>query len=141
VSVQAANSDEDRLATVFAALADPTRLRILGRIAERTTTSRALSESLALTPPTISHHMAKLAQAGLVTVTADRNRRHYGLNQSMLASVGRKAATNSQPGDPRAKEQTGDPIAIERAKVLRDFFDGERLKQIPAQRKKRVFVL
>lgn len=29
----------------------------------------------------------------------------------------------------------------ERAKVLRDFFDGERLKQIPAQRKKRVIVL
>jgi hypothetical protein len=31
--------------------------------------------------------------------------------------------------------------AAERAKVIRDFFDGDRLKQIPAQRKKRVVVL
>jgi hypothetical protein len=36
---------------------------------------------------------------------------------------------------------TTDQEARERAKVIRDFFDGDRLKQIPAQRKKRVIVL
>jgi len=32
-------------------------------------------------------------------------------------------------------------VEKERAEVLRNFFDGDRLKQIPAQRKKRVIVL
>ncbi len=131
---------EDRLAEVFAALADPTRLRILGQIAERSMTGSDLSKSLGLTPPTISHHMTRLARAGLVTVIADGNRRHYRLNESTLASAGRAAARS--PGrHERVESVNSDPDAAERARVLRDFFEGEGLKQIPAQRKKRVIVL
>ena len=38
-------------------------------------------------------------------------------------------------------EGDADPDAQFRAKVIRDFFDGERLKTIPSQRKRRVIVL
>ena len=125
----------DRLSAVFKALADPARLRILGAVAERPHSGKDLSERLGLTPPTISHHMAKLAAAGLVTVTPDAQRREYALNEVALRALGRPIVSVTAP------ETSDDPVERERAKVLRDFFDGPRLKQIPAQRRKRVIVL
>ena len=126
-----------RLAEVFKALADPARLRILGEIAERPRTGRELSERLGLTPPTISHHMARLANVGLVRVTPDAQRRAYSLDLAALRDLSRDVAPAAEG---RAAAETGDDDP-ERAKVLRDFFVGERLKQIPAQRRKRVIVL
>ena len=125
-----------RLAEVFKALADPARLRILGAIAERPQTGRELSDRLGLTPPTISHHMARLVEAGLVRVTPDAQRRSYSLDLAVLRDLSGAGAA------PRDVPATGDTDGDrERAKVLRDFFAGERLKQIPAQRRKRVIVL
>jgi biotin operon repressor len=129
-------SDVERLARLFRALADPARLRILGAIAERPRSGRELSEALRLTAPTISHHMAKLADAGLVRVATEGTRHTYSLDQQVLRDAAR-------PPAPSASDATDAATAgeRERAKVLRDFFDGERLKTIPAQRKKRVVVL
>ena len=133
----------DRLADLFRVLADPTRLRILGAIAERPLTGKDLSERLRLTPPTISHHMARLVSAGLVRVTRDAQRRAYSLDQAALSDLSRTAssAAESAAGSPTAETDDGSAEERERAKVLRDFFVDGRLKQIPAQRKKRVFVL
>ena len=125
-----------RLAGVFKALADPARLRILGTIAERPQTGRELSERLGLTPPTISHHMARLVEAGLVRVTPEAQRRTYSLDLSALRDLARDDASSRDA--PEFADSGDDP---ERAKVLRDFFAGERLTQIPAQRRKRVIVL
>lgn len=129
----------DRLADLFKTLADPARLRILGAVAERPLTGRELSERLRLTPPTISHHMAKLVAAGLVRVTPDAQRRSYSLDEAALHRLSREVAQPVSGTDQATPSQT-DPDR-ERAKVLRDFFDGPRLKQLPAQRKKRVVVL
>jgi DNA-binding HxlR family transcriptional regulator len=128
--------DIERLADLFRALADPARLRILGAIAEQPRSGKELAESLKLTPPTISHHMHKLIEAGLVEVTIEGTRHSYRLDERAL-----REAVRPQPS-PSLESSSGlDDEARERAKVLRDFFDGERLKSIPAQRKKRVVVL
>jgi len=124
-----------RLVELFQALADPARLRILGAVAERPMTGRELSERLRLTPPTISHHVSRLTAAGLLHATPDGTRRSYSLAEGALREVSRELAAG--PGS-EAGARHAEP---ERAKVLRDFFDGERLKTIPAQRKKRVIVL
>lgn len=126
----------ERLAAVFQALADSTRLRILGAIAERPMTGRELSERMSLSPPTISHHMAKLTAANLVTATPDAQRRHYALNQTTL----RQMAQSSNLGGDRSRADLS-PEERDRANTLRHFVDGRRLKMIPAQRKKRVIVL
>jgi len=118
----------ERLAKLFAAVGEPARLRILGLLAEREATGVELSHLLGLTPPTVSHHMAKLVDAGLVRVTADAQRRRYRLDLSQFRP------------DPDGEPASAKP-ADDEAKVLRDFFDGERLTQIPAARKKRVVVL
>jgi len=132
----------DRLATLFKALADPARLRILGAIAERPMTGRELNERLDLTPPTISHHMARLTAAGLVRATPDAQRRSYALDQAALRDFSRAFAGSGSAALPRSSETTpASAEEAERAKTLRDFFVDGRLKQIPAQRKKRVVVL
>ena len=119
----------DRFATLFKALADPARLRILGCLAERPYAGHELAAHLSLTPPTISHHMRKLTDAGLVTATAEAQSRIYTLRADELRELARTARATPEAGDD------------EDARTLRAFFDGERLKQIPAQRKKRVVVL
>lgn len=130
----------DDLSRLFRILADPARLRILGALAERPHSGRELSGRLGITPPTVSHHMSRLVGAGFVTVTAHAQARGYTLDLTALrdatGSVPYTSAPNLEPAS------TGnDQVDRERAKVLRDFFDGERLKQIPSQRKKRVIVL
>ena len=63
-----ADDDARELARVFAALADPVRLRLLSLIADAgECCSCDLKEPLGKAQPTISHHTKALADAGLVT--------------------------------------------------------------------------
>ena len=70
-SVLAAPLDEagaDDLSRVFAALADPVRLRILSLVADQgELCSCNLLEPLGRSQPTVSHHTKVLADAGLIT--------------------------------------------------------------------------
>ncbi len=62
--------DADELAVSFKALADPVRLRLLSLIAaapEGTACSCDLEEPVGKSQPTVSHHLAVLADAGLIT--------------------------------------------------------------------------
>jgi len=56
----------DRLSTVFAALADPTRRAILARLAEGEAAVGELAEPFDLSLPAISKHLKVLQKAGLV---------------------------------------------------------------------------
>ena len=130
------DDDVERLVILFRALADPARLRILGAIAGTAKTGKELSDALGLTPPTISHHIAKLHDAGLITVSTQGTRHYYSLDEQALRAAHRESNDAlPEQGD------TSDAEARERAKIIRDFFAGDRLKAIPAQRKKRVVVL
>lgn len=60
-------TDTDRLAAAFAALAHPSRLRMLRLIATwEETCAVDLVGPLGLTQPTVSHHLNILIEAGLV---------------------------------------------------------------------------
>ena len=69
--LQAAPLEEDdaaELAKVFAALADPVRLRLLSLVAAQDEVcSCDLEGPLGKSQPTISHHTKALAEAGLIT--------------------------------------------------------------------------
>jgi ArsR family transcriptional regulator len=63
-----ADADAAELARVFAALADPVRLRLFSLIAQGgEVCSCDLEEPLGKSQPTVSHHTKALAEAGLVT--------------------------------------------------------------------------
>ena len=62
-----AESEADDLAAVFAAMADPVRLRLLSLVADAgELCSCNLQEPLGKSQPTISHHTKVLAEAGLI---------------------------------------------------------------------------
>ena len=118
------------LSLLFKALADPARLRILGLLAERPLAGHELADRLDLTPPTISHHMRRLVAARLVDVVADAQSRIYSLRTDAIREI--STSVLNQQAAPESEEENA---------VLRAFFDGPRLRQIPASRKKRVVVL
>jgi len=68
------------LADIFKALADPTRVRLLDHIAaspDGTACACHLPDMLGVSQPTLSHHLKKLAEAGLVTREQRGRWAHY----------------------------------------------------------------
>ena len=76
--------------------------------------------------------MEKLKRAGLLSEQRDGKDRLYSLNRDRLATLAREQL--------RQAERAAVP-EDEDERVRRDFFDGARLRSIPAQRKKRLVIL
>lgn len=121
------------LLAFFKALADENRLKIAGLLATQELSVEQIAGALGLSASTVSHHLARLSEAGLVQARAQSYYSFYRLNTPALESMAnRLLKPETLPG---AAAQV-DTQAYDR-KVLHDFLlpDG-RLKQIPAQRKK-----
>lgn len=121
----------------FKSLADESRLRLLGILAARECSVEELASLLNLKAPTVSHHLNKLKELGLVQMRQEGNTHLYSLDAEALRALSRDVLT---PEKMRSLADDIEGEAWER-KVLRDFFEGERLKEIPASRKKREIVL
>ena len=68
------------LAVLFKALADPTRVRLLAHIAaspDGTACACHLPDALGISQPTLSHHLKKLTESGLVTREQRGRWAHY----------------------------------------------------------------
>ena len=77
----------DRLESVFKALADKTRLRILALLGNNEVCVCHLHDTLGLPQPTISRHLAYLRRTGLVAVRRDGVWMHYQVAPSLEPSV------------------------------------------------------
>lgn len=60
-------TETDRLSAVFAALADPTRRAILGRLTAGDATVAELASPFAMSQPAVSKHLRVLEGAGLIS--------------------------------------------------------------------------
>jgi biotin operon repressor len=123
----------EELATFFKALADKNRLKIVGLLAEKSYSVEELSELLQLKPPTVSHHLAKLVEAGLVKSHTESYYNVYQLDQAMLEAKTRSMFSQKELSSVAAEV---DADAYDK-KVIKDYSrrDGS-LKTLPAQRKK-----
>jgi len=121
----------------FRALADESRLKIVGLLANGERSVDDLADALHLKAPTISHHLAKLRAAGLVQMRAEGTAHLYRLDVNILRQMSQEILTPERIAS-LADDAEGD--AWDR-KVLRQSFEGERLKQIPMSRKKRDVIL
>ncbi len=123
-------------ADLFKALGHPVRLLILNLIRLAPRHGEELAAILGLTPATISHHLTRLAEAGLIEGRRDQYYQIY----SLLAEVFRRTL-----GEVVSVPQQGLTKRVEedayRAKVLDTFLRHGRLKQIPGQMKKRQIIL
>lgn len=71
----------------IAALADPTRQRIVEMLSAGALSSGDIASRFALSPPAISQHLKTLRGARLVTVRADKQKRIYQLNPEGVAEL------------------------------------------------------
>ena len=121
------------LLTFFKALADETRLKIVGLLAQESFSGEQLAVILKKKPATVSHHLSKLAEANLVLAEAQGHTKLYRLRFDAIHQLAARLITKDAL--PQAAEDV-DVDAFDR-KVVRDFSrrDGS-LKEIPAQEKK-----
>ncbi len=77
----------DRLSSIFAALADPTRRAILARLIEGDATVSELAEPFTISLPAVSRHLRVLEQAGLIEQTRSAQWRSNRLRAGSLREV------------------------------------------------------
>jgi predicted transcriptional regulator len=123
----------NELLTFFKALADSTRLKIIGLLAGQPYSVEQLAALLNLRPSTISHHLTRLSEAGLVSARAESYYSVYQFEAGHLEQMTRRLLTQEALPSMAAEVDTQ---AYDR-KVIADYSlpDGT-LKTIPAQRKK-----
>jgi predicted transcriptional regulator len=123
----------EELVTFFKALADKNRLKIVGLLAEKPYSVEELATLLDLKPPTISHHLAKLLEVGLVRSRSESYYNVYQLDQDMLHEKTRSMFSRHE----LSSVVSGVDADAYDKKVIKDYArsDGS-LKTLPSQRKK-----
>ena len=115
------------------AISDANRLKIIGLLAQQPYSVEELAALLNLKPSTVSHHLARLAQIGLVSARTESYYNVYQLDEKALQSKSRDLFSQENLA---ASVADVDAAAYDN-KVIKDYVrkDGS-LKTIPAQRKK-----
>jgi len=123
----------DELVTFFKALSDANRLKIIGLLAQQPYSVEELAALLDLKASTVSHHLSKLSQVGLVSAKTESYYNVYQLDEKALEAKTRGIFSQENLV---ASVADVDADAYDN-KVVKDFVrkDGS-LKTIPAQRKK-----
>lgn len=126
-----------KMLDLFKGLADENRLKLLGLLANQEYSVDELATLLNLKPPTISHHLAKLKALGLLEMQAEGNTHFYRLNTAALRETSKLLLS------PERMASLVDDIEGDEweRRVVRDLFDGPRLRTIPMNTKKRAVVL
>lgn len=126
-----------RLLQFFRVVSDETRLRMIGFLAIQERSVEELATLVMVTAPTASHHLSLLRKLGIVAMRPEGNTHLYRLDGTALRTMSKELLTPESTAEFVEDMEGG---AWER-KVLRDFFDGQRLKEIPASQKKRLVIL
>ena len=119
------------------AMADESRLKIVGLLSTAEHSVQQLASILELKEPTVSHHLAVLKQLELVRLRADGNFRWYRLNEEVLGKISRAVFSR----DSIASLAVSAEARSSERKVLDNFVDGDRLIEIPVSYKKRLVIL
>ncbi|CAG9614126.1 hypothetical protein BACCIP111899_03353 [Bacillus rhizoplanae] len=121
------------------ALGDLTRVRIIALLQQGPLSGQEIAGKLGLKPPTITHHITKLRDVGLIKERRDKNTIYFSLNTKILEMSAKAIFTVGTGGDSNMEMSVTEK---ERSAIINNFFtkDG-KLKNYPAQRKKKLVVL
>ncbi|EDL65095.1 DUF2087 domain-containing protein [Bacillus sp. SG-1] len=129
----------DKLVAFYKTIGDPTRLKIIMLLKEGPLHGLAIAGKLGLTAPTISHHLTKLKDINLVYSRREKNSLYYHLNKKVIKHHGNVLLNMAEESKGGKGEM--EKIQKEKQKVLNNFFTNDgKLINIPAQRKKKLFV-
>lgn len=128
---------EQQALALFKCLADKSRLQILKSLAQEDMYVERLAERLGLTPPTISFHLKKLADAGAVKAYKNQYYTMYTLERSVfMTTILDLIREKSEEADLQRQRDEA-----YRKKVVDSFFEYGKLKSIPTQKKKERIIL
>lgn len=126
-------SQLDELLSFFKALSDANRLKIVGLLAQGNYSVEELAAMLDLRPPTVSHHLSRLSEVGLVSAKAESYYNVYRLETNYLEQMAQRLlAEETLP----AVAEGVDLDAYDRQVVENYALPDGRLRQIPTKRKK-----
>lgn len=128
--------DEMQIVKLLKALSDRSRIAIVRNLLAGPMYVELLAERLGLTPPTVSFHLKKLEECGLVRSSREQYYMLYRIDAKPLESTLKALIVQSatrEPQDLREQEY--------RRKVLGSFFSYGKLMALPVQRKKKRIVL
>lgn len=119
---------------LFKCLSDASRLRIVQSLTRGDMYTELLAERLGLTPSTVSFHMKKLEDAGLVTSRKEQYYTVYSLRRELLEKTvyDLTASAPAQTDEQQKREEAY------REKVIKAFFEYGRLRSVPVQRRKKL---
>ncbi|WP_316431534.1 metalloregulator ArsR/SmtB family transcription factor [Leptolyngbya sp. NK1-12] len=129
--------DFSTLLQFFKALANESRLKLVGILAQRECSVEELAALLHLKEPTVSHHLTKLKELNLVQMRPDGNTHFYQLDSEALLALNKAILTQDQ----MASLVNGVEAEVWDEKVLKSYLEAGRLKEIPASRRKRLVIL
>jgi len=136
----------EEIEMMLKALADYSRLSLLRLLHAGEQTVGDLAKSVELGEPTVSHHLSKLREAGLVTLRMAGNQRFYRINESGLAKF-KRLAQNIETPPPQPEPASDDSwIAAlgwgaEDQQVLREHTRGGKITHLPNKQKKTLVIL
>ncbi len=123
----------DQYVRFFKVLGEPQRLRIVGLLAQSPHTVEQIAKTLKIGVSTVSHHLSRLSDAGLVSAKAESYYSIYRLNSGVLRDMARTLLHQAEEPAPAG---AGNPDAFER-KVLATFTEADgRITAFPVQEKK-----
>ncbi len=131
-------TESDELLSFFKALADANRLKIVGLLAQQSYTVEQLAAILGLGASTVSHHLSRLSEAGLVTATAQSYYNYYRLENGKIEAMAKRLLSSDWLP---AITENMDADAYDRKVVSNYLLPDGSLKTIPSQRKKLLAVL
>lgn len=127
---------ENNALTLLKTLADDTRLRIVRALFQKDGYVELLAERLGLSAATVSFHMKKLQQAGLVDARREQYYTIYSLRRDVFSHTLNELILSDDGGE--TMEQLREEQY--RRKVLKSFMPNGVCAQLPAQLKKRMIV-
>lgn len=100
VTAALSEGDAEIMAAMFKALADPVRLRLLSRVASHPNGEACVCDiaDVGVSQPTVSHHLKKLREAGLLTSERRGTWVYYRPAPGILASLGEFLADTEKAG-------------------------------------------
>ncbi|MBE9214425.1 metalloregulator ArsR/SmtB family transcription factor [Plectonema cf. radiosum LEGE 06105] len=139
------NDNLQKMLRFFKALADESRLKIIGILAGQECSVEELAVLLELKEPTISHHLTKLKQLELVRMRPEGNTHFYQLDKKVLQTI------TQEVFKPEKIASFAEDVNLQtwETKVLNTYVEGifqnsvsgQYLKEIPNSSKKRLTIL
>jgi ArsR family transcriptional regulator len=122
---------------IFKCLADKSRLMIISSLMEKPMYVELLSERLGLAASTISFHLKKMEEAGIVNSVKEQYYMIYHVNKEIFSWT-LTELIKGEDDDIKIQEERQEAY---RDKVIQSFFIYGKLKTIPVQQKKKRIIL